>query len=71
MNENQQLEYYISNLRKYLDKNSINENTAKQIEFILLKQFTFIIIKLLYQQAYYKQNKQGNYTPQIDLLQVL
>ncbi|WP_026725232.1 hypothetical protein [Flavobacterium sasangense] len=42
MNNHQEIKYYISNLRQYLKKNSINENTAKQIEFILLNQFRFI-----------------------------
>lgn len=42
MDENQLLIYYISQLRGFLKKNSINENTSKQIEFILNHQFTYI-----------------------------
>lgn len=42
MHENQLLIYYLSQLRGFLKKNSINENTSKQIEFILNHQFTYI-----------------------------
>lgn len=42
MDENQLLTYYITQLRGFLKKNSINENTSKKIEFILNHQFTYI-----------------------------
>lgn len=42
MNNSQEIKDYIYNLRKYLEKNSINENTSKQIEFLLKYHFIFL-----------------------------
>lgn len=42
MSETVILKNYINNLRNYLKKNSINEATAKQLEFFLKTNFTFI-----------------------------
>jgi hypothetical protein len=42
MNDKRQIIYYIVQLRKYLEKNSINENTSKQLEYILNNRFSYI-----------------------------